>query len=84
MSDPKLPWKVRRLGKKTNHFNLRRPLDYGHNMKGRETKLLVSCNLIDGNQRPLDLGHSVKGREAELLVSCNLIGENRRPLDLQP
>jgi hypothetical protein len=39
---------------KSNHFKLRQPLDFGHSVKGREAELLVSCNLIGGNQRPLD------------------------------
>jgi hypothetical protein len=39
------------------HFKLRRPLDFGHSVKGREADFLVSCNFIQlgGNRRPLDL-----------------------------
>jgi hypothetical protein len=52
---PKLPSRVRRLLQKVNHFKMRRPLDFGHSVKGRAAELLVSCNLIGGNRRPLDL-----------------------------
>ena len=52
---------------KSNHFKMRRPLDFGHSVKGREAELLVSCNLIGGNQWPLDLGHSVN---RPLLLVC--------------
>jgi hypothetical protein len=40
---------------KSNHFKMRQTLDFGHSVKGREAKLLVSCNLIGENRRPLDL-----------------------------
>jgi hypothetical protein len=40
---------------KSNYFKMRRPLDFGHSVKGQEAELLVSCNLIGGNRRPLDL-----------------------------
>jgi hypothetical protein len=40
---------------KSNNFKMQRPLDFGHSVKGREAKLLVSCNLIGGNRQPLDL-----------------------------
>ena len=36
-----------------NNFKLRRPLDFGHNMKDQEAELLISCNLIGENRRPL-------------------------------
>jgi hypothetical protein len=40
------------LSSSNNHFKLQQPLDFGDfgdNVKGQETKLLVSCNLIGGN-----------------------------------
>jgi hypothetical protein len=40
---------------KSNHFKMRRSLDFGHSVKGREAELVVSCNLIGGNRWPLDL-----------------------------
>jgi hypothetical protein len=40
---------------KSNDFKMRRPLDFGNSVKGREDELLVSCNVIGGNRRPLDL-----------------------------
>jgi hypothetical protein len=33
----------------SNHFKLRWPLDFGHSVKGQETELMVSCNLIGEN-----------------------------------
>jgi hypothetical protein len=39
----------------SNHFKLRRPLDFGHSVKSREAELLVSCNSIGGSRWPLDL-----------------------------
>ena len=46
---PKLHSRIRHLCKNSKHFKLRHPLDFGHSVKSREAKLLVSCNLIDGN-----------------------------------
>jgi hypothetical protein len=40
---------------KSNHFKLRRLLDFDHSVKSREAELLDSCNLIGENRRPLDL-----------------------------
>ena len=46
---------------KNKHFKLQQPLDFGLSVKGWESKLLISCNLIGGNQQPLStLNHGVK------------------------
>ena len=39
----------------SNHLILQQLLNFDHNLKNREAKLLISCNLIGGNQQPLDL-----------------------------
>jgi hypothetical protein len=50
---PKLPSRVHRLHQKVRISG--QPLDFASSVKGREAKLLDSCNLTGGNRRPLNL-----------------------------